>query len=111
MYIDITIIYSILLSLGAVVVGYLIYTLININKLIANVNSILTYNSKTINESIENLPSIIKNVEEISSNAKDITDVATDITADVIVAKENLKSNADLAKDVVGIVKNVFLSK
>lgn len=108
MYIDIKFIYSILLLCTIAFVGFLIYTLINVNKLLTNVNDILIYNTKSINESLENLPKIVKNIEDATDNTKDITEVATDLVADVVVAKESLLSNAGLAKDVVSIVKNVF---
>ena len=78
MYIDLQVIYSILLLCLIAFLGFLIYTLVNVNKLLNNANNILIYNTKTINESLDNLPSIVKNIEQATDNAKDITEVATD---------------------------------
>ncbi|MFI3209570.1 MAG: hypothetical protein R3Y64_00730 [Peptostreptococcaceae bacterium] len=109
MYIDFQFI-QLLLSISLIVfVGFLIYTLVNINKIIKNVNDMLIYNAKSINDSLDNVPKIIRNVEEITDNAKDVSDVATDIAADIVVTKESIKSNTDIAMDVVTIVKNIFM--
>lgn len=108
MYIPVEIINAVFIILGLVVLGYIIVTLNNFNKLLKNVNSVVASNTDNINTSLNKLPNVIENCGEISESVKDITEVATDMTADIIVAKENVKSNVDLAVDIVNIVKQVF---
>ena len=76
-----------------------IIVLFKLNKVVSSVFEL------TCNE----LPSISKNIVEITDNVKDISDVATEFTADAIVTKENLINNYEILKEVLKIVKSVFL--
>lgn len=111
MYIDINILYFILALLGCLVLVYLIITLKNINDFIKSAKNIIELNSNNVTTTINKLPEVIDNVNEISDNLKDVTEVITDTTADFIVAKEHVKSNVEIATDILKIVKSVVSNK
>ena len=57
------------------------------------------------------MPEVAENFTEISDNLKDVTEVITDTTADFIVAKERVKSNVEIAADILSIIKSVIANK
>ena len=108
MYIDLNIVYFLLAGLGCIAVIYLIITLGKLNKLLKNVNELLENNKNTINDSMSKLPELINNATQVTEDVKDITDVATDVTANLIVTKENIKSNIELVTEILNILRSVF---
>lgn len=107
MYIDINAIYFVLAALGCIAILYLIFTLKNLNEFIKNIMNLISSNSQNITTTINRLPEVADNFSEISDNLKDVTEVITDTTADFIVAKESVKSNVEIATDILKIVKGV----
>ena len=101
MYIDLNIVYFGIGLLVCALLVYLIVTLTKVNKLIDDSRELLIKNKDNIDQIFTQAPQIV-------SNINDITEVATDITADIVVTKENMKSNLEVVSDVVGIVKNVM---
>ena len=108
MYIDLKIIYFILATLGCIALIYIIITLSNLNKLIKNSNELVIDNKNNIRNSLLKLPEVISNFNDVSENMKDITEVATDVTADFIVTKENMKSNIEVVREILNILKSIF---
>ncbi|GKZ04938.1 hypothetical protein ANS017_14820 [Paraclostridium bifermentans] len=107
MYIDINAIYFVLAVLGCIAILYLIFTLKNLNEFIKNIMNLISSNSQNITTTINRLPEVADNFSEISDNLKDVTEVITDTTADFILAKESVKSNVEIATDILKIVKGV----
>lgn len=108
MYIDLNLIFFVLAVIGCVALIYLIIVLKNLNNFVKQTNSFLGDNKKSITESLVNLPSVIANLNHASENFKDVSEVVTDVTADIVVAKENVASNFEVASEVLGIIRNVF---
>ena len=105
----------ILCILGCIAVVYLIKVLHDLTGVIKNakeitdkVNTVLDDNTDNIKVSVSELPQVIKNFGEVGENLRDTSEVVTDIAADVIVTKENLKTNIDVVTDILHIIKNVF---
>ncbi|MGL5346341.1 MAG: hypothetical protein ACRDA3_03240 [Peptostreptococcaceae bacterium] len=109
MFIDLNIIYGLLAILGAVALVCLIIALINLNKLIKNSNTLVVETKDSVSDSVLKLPEVISNFSTISENLKDVSDVATDVTADFIVTKESMKSNVEVATEIINILKAVFI--
>lgn len=109
MFIDLNIIYGILSILGIGVLVCLIIALINLNKFIKNSNTLILETKDSLSDSVLKLPEVISNFSTISENVKDISDVATDVTADLIVTKENMKSNVEVATEIINILRAVFI--
>lgn len=108
MYIELNTIYFILALAGCAAVVYLIIVLRNFNKLIKQSNEILSDNKDSIKEAIDDLPKLVTNISDASENIKDVSEVVTDVTADFIVAKDNVKSNLEIATEILNIVRTVF---
>ncbi|WP_195940443.1 hypothetical protein [Romboutsia sp. 1001713B170131_170501_G6] len=111
MYIDLNVIYIILALLGIGALIFLIITLKNINEFIKNINKVVSINSDNIHTVVGKLPNLVDNISDISENVKDVSEVATDVTADIIVAKENVKSNVEIFTEILNILKSVFINK
>ncbi|MEG1131593.1 MAG: hypothetical protein RSD77_04700 [Romboutsia sp.] len=111
MYIDISAIYFVAALLGCIALVYLILTLKNVNDFIKSIKDLVSSNSQNVTTTITKLPMVVDNVSEISDNLKDVSEVITDTTADFIVAKESVKSNVEIATDILKIVKNVVANK
>ncbi|MDM8129696.1 hypothetical protein QUV80_14640, partial [Paraclostridium benzoelyticum] len=79
----------------------------DLNEFIKNIMNLISSNSQNITTTINRLPEVADNFSEISDNLKDVTEVITDTTADFIVAKESVKSNVEIATDILKIVKGV----
>lgn len=86
-----------------------IIVLFKLNKVVSSVFELIENNKKNIDMTCNELPRISKNIVEITDNVKDISDVATEFTADAIVTKENLINNYEILKEILKIVKSVFL--
>lgn len=108
MYIELNTIYFILASAGCIAVFYLIIVLKNFNKLLKQSNEILADNKQSLKEAINDLPELVTNINDVSENIKDVSEVVTDVTADFIVAKDNVKSNLEVATEILSIIRNVF---
>ncbi len=111
MYIDPNVLSILLMILGCVAIVYLILVLKNLNEFLKNIKKLINDNSSNITTTVTKLPGVVDNVNEISDNIKDVTEVITDTTADFIVAKESVKSNVEIATDILHIVKNVISNK
>ena len=96
-----------LLLMGILVLGFIV--LFKLNNIVTNILEILQNNKKNINSTCEELPIISKNIIEITDNIKDISEVATEFTADAIVTKENFFNNYEVVKEILKILKSVFL--
>lgn len=108
MYIDLNLIYLVLTLLGCAALVYIIITLNNFNKLIRNANDILKENKNSINDSVSKFPEVVSSLKEVGTDMKDITEAITDVTAEFIVTKENIKSNFEVATDILTILRSVF---
>ena len=86
-----------------------IIVLFKLSKVVSSVFELIENNKKNIDMTCNELPSISKNIVEITDNVKDISEVATEFTADAIVTKENIINNYEILKEVLKIVKSVFL--
>lgn len=86
-----------------------IIVLFKLNKVVSSVFELIENNKKNIDMTCNELSRISKNIVEITDNVKDISDVATEFTADAIVTKENLINNYEILKEILKIVKSVFL--
>ncbi|MGG7058291.1 hypothetical protein ACQPUY_02235 [Clostridium nigeriense] len=95
------------LLIFALVFGIII--LFKLNKLINNIFQLIENNKRNIENTCTDLPIITKNISEITENIKDISEVATEFTADAIVTKENIVNNYEILKDILKIIKSVFL--
>lgn len=104
MTIDMSTIYFVLSVLACILLAALVMTILKVNTLLSDVRDLFVKNTDNLDQVLSDLPKIV-------SNVSDITEVATDITADIVVTKENLKSNVNVLTDVVAIVKNVVGAK
>lgn len=96
-----------LILIAVLIFGFIV--LLKLNKVITITLEILENNKKNINATCNELPIISKNIIEITDNIKDISEVATEFTADAIVTKENIVNNYEIVKEVLRILKSVFL--
>lgn len=101
--------YGALIILGSVALVYLILVLSRFLKTLDKVNSIIDSNKKNIKDLMDNLPKACENVVAITDNVKDISDVAVETTASAVVAKENISDYITTIKDILLIIKKVFL--
>ncbi len=101
--------YGALIILGGVALVYLILVLSKFLKTLDKVNSIIDSNEKNIKDLMDNLPKACENVVAITDNVKDISDVAVETTASAVVAKENISDYITTIKDILLIIKKVFL--
>ena len=73
-----------------------------------NIDTFITQNTNNIGLTIAKLPAIASNIDSVADNAKDITDVAVDVSADVLLAKEKVKSGIKTTSAVADIIKTSF---
>ncbi|MBD7914890.1 hypothetical protein H9660_06995 [Clostridium sp. Sa3CUN1] len=99
----------IIFSLLIFALVYGVIVLFKINKLINCILKLIENNKNNINNTCRDLPIITKNMSEITENIKDISEVATEFTADAIVTKENIVNNYEILKDILNIIKSIFL--
>ena len=110
MYISLnTFFIGILYLLGITALVMLIIVLLKINSFVTNLISFFGKNRDKLQQTCNSLPQISENIIEITDNVKDISEVATEFTADAIVAKESFFNNYDILKDILKIIKSVFL--
>ena len=106
--IDIESVLFVLAILGCVALVFLILVLRKLSALMTNIDTLITQNSTNIGLTIAKLPGILTTVDEVTDNAKDVTDVAVDVAADVLTAKEKVKSGISTTAAVAGIIKDTF---
>ena len=110
MYISLNTFFTgILYLLGIIALVMLILVLFKINSFVTNLISFFDRNRDKLQTTCNSLPQISENIIEITDNVKDISEVATEFTADAIVAKESFFNNYDILKDILKIIKSVFL--
>lgn len=110
MYISLnTFFIGILYLLGLIALAMLIIVLFKINSFVTNLINFFERNRNKLQNTCDDLPKISENIIGITDNVKDISEVATEFTADAIVAKESFFSNYDILKDILKIIKSVFL--
>lgn len=106
--IDIETVLFVLAILGCIALIFLIVVLKKLSALMTNVDTLITQNSNNLGLTIAKLPGILTTVDAVVDNAKDVTDVAVDVSADVLTAKEKVKSGIQTTAAVADIIKTSF---
>lgn len=106
--IDIDLVLFILAVLGCVALVFLIIFLKKLSILITNIDNLVNQNSTNIGFTIAKLPGLIDNIDSVVDNAKDVTDVAVDVSADVLSAKEKIKTGISSTSTVLNVLKSSF---
>lgn len=106
--INIQVVLFVLAILGCVALIFLIVLLRRLSALMTNIDTIITQNSTNVGLTIAKLPGILDQVDSVVDNAKDVSNVAVDVAADVITAKEKVKSGFATTTAVAGIIKDTF---
>lgn len=109
--IDMDVLNFILAILGCVALIFLIMLFAKVIGLLKTIQKIITDNESNIDSTMNTIPSITRNVDGILDNTKDISAVAVDVAADVLDAKEKVKSTIKTSVDVAKIVKTTFNGK
>lgn len=98
----------VLVILGCIALIFLIIVLKRLSSLMSNIDMLITQNSNNVGLTIAKLPGILSTVDTVLDNAKDVTDVAVDVSADVLTAKEKVKSGFQTTAAVADIIKTSF---
>ncbi len=110
MYIEIsTLCYGILAILAAVALIYLILCLNKLNSLLKQISIFWSDNHTSISSSVKAMPKAADNVVEISENLKVVSEVITETTATAIETKEDISVYFETIKDILNIIKKVWL--
>ncbi len=106
--IDLESVLFVLAILGCIALIFLIIVLNKISSVMSNVDTLITQNTTNIGLAIAKLPGILSTADSVVDNAKDVTDVAVDFSADILTAKEAVKSKIQTSATVLDIIKTTF---
>ena len=110
MYIEVsTLCYGILMILAVVALVYLILCLNKLNLLLKQVSVFWNENSTNISDVAKSMPVIINNAIEVSENLKTTSDVIIEATSTAIDTKEDISNYFETIKDILKIVRGVWL--
>lgn len=106
--IDIELVLFILAVLGCVALIFLIILLKKLSTILTNIDTLIMQNTTNIGLTIAKLPGLVDNVDAVVDNAKDVTDVAVDVSADILTAKEKVKSGISNTSSILGAIKSTI---
>ena len=110
MYIEVsTLCYGILMILAVVALVYLILCLNKLNLLLKQVSIFWNENSANISKVAKSMPVITNNAIEVTENLKTTSDVIIEATSTAIDTKEDISNYLETIKDILKIVKSVWL--
>ncbi|AGF54590.1 hypothetical protein [Clostridium saccharoperbutylacetonicum] len=110
MYIEVsTLCYGILMILAVVTLVYLILCLSKLNSLLKQISVFWNENSGKISDAAKSMPVIANNAVEVSENLKTTSDVIIEATSTAIDTKEDISNYLETIKDILKIVRSVWL--
>ncbi|SEN64873.1 hypothetical protein SAMN05216454_10781 [Peptostreptococcus russellii] len=106
--VNLEVVLFVLVILGCIALIFLIIVLKRLSALMSNIDMLITQNTNNVGLTIAKLPGILSTVDSVLDNAKDVTDVAVDVSADVLTAKEKVKTGLHNTAAVANIIKTSF---